>query len=56
VVEIRLERTGAIVGQVADRNGEGLPGVAVVGARVSGRIVVHGGDRQKYNPNPTVGP
>ncbi len=32
-VSIRLERTGAIVGRVADRNGEGLLGVEVVAPR-----------------------
>jgi hypothetical protein len=32
-VPIRLERTGAIVGRIADRNGEGLLGIEVVAIR-----------------------
>jgi len=42
-IPIRLERTGAIVGRIADRNGEGLLGIEVVAVRRSeflGRVTL----------------
>ena len=42
-VPIRLERTGAIVGRIADRNGEGLLGIEVIAVRRSefrGRVTL----------------
>jgi Carboxypeptidase regulatory-like domain len=42
-VPIRLERTGAIVGRIADRNGEGLLGIEVIALRRSefrGRVTL----------------